>query len=57
MAAPGATFGFDNGYETDASAIVSHLISHAERMRYRIAVLDSGDGLSISGSAGDAGHV
>jgi uncharacterized protein len=26
---------------------VSHLISHAERARYRIAVLDSGDGLSI----------
>ena len=48
VAAPGATFGFNNGYETNASTIANHLISHAERMRYRIAVLDSGDGLSIS---------
>ena len=48
VAAPGATFGFNNGYETNASTIASHLISHAERMRYRIAVLDSGDGLGVS---------
>lgn len=47
VAAPGSTFAFNNGYETNASSIASHLISHVERMRYRIAVLDSGDGLSI----------
>ena len=48
VAAPGATFGFNNEHEADAATIVSHLISHAERMRYRFAVIDSGDGLSIS---------
>lgn len=48
VAAPGATYGFNNAYEANANTIVSQLILHAERMRYRIAVLDSGDGLSIS---------
>jgi phage tail sheath protein FI len=38
----------ENGYRADAAQIVSLLISHASRMRYRIAVLDSGDGQSIS---------
>jgi uncharacterized protein len=48
VAAPGSTFGYENGYRQDAATIISHLISHAERMRYRIAVLDSGDGQAIS---------
>jgi phage tail sheath protein FI len=48
VAAPGATFGFGHGHEASATAIVSHLISHAERMRYRVAVIDSGDGLGVS---------
>lgn len=48
VAAPGATFGFKDRSHADASAIASRLISHAEGMRYRIAVLDSGDGLGIS---------
>ena len=48
VAAPGATFGYSRGYQANATAIVSHLISHAERMRDRIAVIDSGDGLGIS---------
>jgi phage tail sheath protein FI len=48
VAAPGATFGFRGGYEENASGIMNHLIAHAERMRYRIAVLDSGDGLGTS---------
>ena len=48
IAAPGSTFGFENGYRADANTIVNLLISHASRMRYRIAVLDSGDGQSIS---------
>jgi phage tail sheath protein FI len=48
VAAPGATFGYkaDNGVK--AGAIIGALISHASRMRYRIAVLDAGDDLSIS---------
>jgi phage tail sheath protein FI len=48
IAAPGSTFGFENSYRSDASTIVNLLISHATRMRYRIAVLDSGDGQSIA---------
>lgn len=48
LAAPGSTAGYENGYRADASAIVNALISHCQRMRYRIAVLDSGDGQTIS---------
>ncbi|HET9650892.1 MAG TPA: phage tail sheath subtilisin-like domain-containing protein, partial [Usitatibacter sp.] len=50
VAAPGATFGQGAGVAAAdrAQAINLALISHAERMRYRIAVLDSGDGQSIS---------
>ena len=48
VAAPGSTFGYENGYRSTANAIVNLLISHASRMRYRIAVLDSGSGQSIS---------
>lgn len=47
VAAPGATASY-NERETDATAIINALITHAQRMRYRIAVLDSGEGLSIS---------
>ena len=43
VAAPGST-----ANETDARAIAGALIGHAERMRYRIAVLDSVFGHSIS---------
>lgn len=48
VAAPGSTFGYEDGYRSDAATIISHLITHAERMRYRIAVLDSGDAQSIA---------
>lgn len=48
VAAPGSTFGYENGYQTHAQSIASLMIGHAGRMRYRIAVLDSGDGQSIS---------
>jgi len=48
IAAPGSTFEFEQGYRSEASTIINLLISHAERMRYRIAVLDSGDGQSIA---------
>jgi phage tail sheath protein FI len=48
IAAPGATFGYEGDYRDDAATINGLLISHAERMRYRIAVLDSGDGQAIA---------
>lgn len=48
VAAPGSTFGYENGFRADANTIINLLISHARRMRYRIAVLDSGAGQSIS---------
>ena len=48
VAAPGSTFGFENGFGSEAQAIVNLLISHCQRMRYRIAVLDSGNGQAIS---------
>ncbi len=47
VAAPGSSFGYGNGYRDNAAAVMGALIGHAERMRYRIAVLDSGDGQTI----------
>jgi phage tail sheath protein FI len=48
VAAPGSTFGYENGFRANANTIVNLLINHARKMRYRIAVLDSGAGQSIS---------
>jgi phage tail sheath protein FI len=48
VAAPGSSFGYDNGYRSDAQTIMGLLISHAENMRYRIAVLDSGNNQAIA---------
>jgi phage tail sheath protein FI len=48
VAAPGATYRLEEEYHDDALAIVGLLISHAERMRYRIAVLDAGDEQSLT---------
>jgi len=48
VAAPGSTFGMEDGYRADAAQVANLLISHASRMRYRIAVLDSGDGQSVA---------
>ena len=48
VAAPGSTEGYRNGYRDQADTIIQSLIGHCERMRYRIAVLDAGDGQSIS---------
>ena len=48
IAAPGSTYGYENGYRSNAATIMGLLISHATRMRYRIAVLDSGDGQTIA---------
>ena len=48
-AAPGSTYKYrDATYGPEARTIVRLLIRHAERMRYRIAVIDSGDNQSIS---------
>jgi len=48
VAAPGSTFGYENGYRSNGAAITNLLISHAERMRYRITVLDSGNDQTIA---------
>jgi len=48
VAAPGSTFDYANSYKSDADAITRLLISHAERMRYRIAVLDAPNGQVVS---------
>jgi hypothetical protein len=48
VAAPGSSEGFDNGYAPDGAAVIQSLVGHAERMRYRIAILDSGDGQRMS---------
>jgi len=49
VAAPGSTFGYqDPSWRDEAATIFGLLIAHAENMRYRIAVLDSGDGQSIA---------
>ena len=48
VAAPGSTMGYETVYHDDAQSIINQLIIHASKMRYRIAVLDSGDGQSIS---------
>ncbi|HEV8531849.1 MAG TPA: phage tail sheath subtilisin-like domain-containing protein [Methylomirabilota bacterium] len=45
VAAPGSTFWHEDG--RTGTAIAKALIEHAERMRYRFAVLDSGPGPSI----------
>ena len=49
VAAPGSTYLYeDPGYGPTARTIVRALIRHAERMKYRIAVLDCGDDQAIS---------
>jgi phage tail sheath protein FI len=49
VAAPGSTFGYENGYRSEGATIINNLISHAEKMKYRIAVLDSGEEQTIAG--------
>lgn len=49
VAAPGSTYGYETTqYGPQSRTIVRNLIGHAERMRYRIAVIDSGNNQSIS---------
>lgn len=50
VAAPGSTHGYGNS-DLDADkvhAIINSLIQHAQKMRYRIAVVDSGDGMTVA---------
>jgi len=47
VAAPGSTFGYQSSPANGAS-IIGLLISHCERMRYRIAVIDCGDRQSVA---------
>jgi hypothetical protein len=44
VAVPGASFGGLNGYAAQMRSITGLLLSHCERMRYRVAVLDAADG-------------
>ncbi len=48
VAAPGATFNYGDNQAT-ADTIVNLLIAHCQKMKYRIAVLDSGNNQPISG--------
>jgi hypothetical protein len=47
VAAPGSTFDYTKGYRDDANTIFGLLIAHAEKMRYRVAVLDSPPAMSV----------
>ncbi len=49
VAAPGSTYRYEDAiWGLQARGIVGHLINHAQKMRYRIAVIDSGNNQSIS---------
>lgn len=49
VAAPGSSYLYNNpSWRDEAATIFSLLIAHSEFMRYRISVLDSGDGQSIA---------
>ena len=47
VAAPGSTWNYE-AFRSEANGIIRQLIAHAEAMRYRVALLDSGDKLPIS---------
>jgi len=50
LAAPGSTFGYGKNPDRakDSQTIINLLISHCQRMHYRIAVIDSGNAQSIA---------
>lgn len=48
VAAPGITWNYTGEAQKQANATMALLIAHAEKMRYRIAVLDSAQGQTIS---------
>ena len=47
VAAPGSTHNYSADQDA-VHAIVNSLIAHAQKMRYRIAVVDSGDGMTVA---------
>jgi phage tail sheath protein FI len=47
VAAPGSTANYSR-FRDDANATIGLLLAHAERMRYRIAVIDSAEGQTIA---------
>lgn len=57
VAAPGYSQGYSNGNVTRVAQIQAYLISHCERMRYRIAVLDSPDDQTVGGVRAFRGQV
>jgi phage tail sheath protein FI len=59
VAAPGSTYAVVGAHvnAAPADAIGNLLIRHAERMRYRIAVLDSVDGLDLNGVRAQRGRI
>jgi phage tail sheath protein FI len=48
VAAPGSTYLLEDGYALDGETVTKLLIGHCELMRYRVAILDSGDMQSLS---------
>jgi phage tail sheath protein FI len=48
VAAPGSTFGYEADGGDGANTIISLLIQHCEYLRYRIAVIDSGNGQTLN---------
>ena len=48
VAAPGSTAGMERTYRDNALAVSNALIAHVEHMQYRFAVLDSGDGQTLT---------
>lgn len=57
VAAPGYSHGYSNGNVLRVAQIQAYLISHCERMRYRIAVLDSPDDQTVGGVRAFRGQV
>ncbi len=57
VAGPGSTFGLQNGYSDEARTITRLLIAHCERMRYRVAVLDSGNGQTLGNVRAFRGEI
>lgn len=47
VAAPGSSYDYES-HKSDSDTITRSLISHCEKMRYRIAVLDSANGQMVS---------
>jgi uncharacterized protein len=47
VAAPGSTFGYEDRRD-DANTVINLLIGHCQYMRYRIAVIDAGNGQTLN---------